>query len=48
LDWRSPEASPKNQKRRERLAEKLQAFFGISGDPIRIEGKGWATLFRAE
>ncbi|MGQ0626985.1 MAG: hypothetical protein ACT4PL_02655, partial [Phycisphaerales bacterium] len=24
LDWRSPEASPKNQKRRERLAEKLQ------------------------
>jgi hypothetical protein len=48
LDWRSPEASPKNQKRRERLAEKLQAFFGISGDPIRIEGKGWATLFRLE
>jgi hypothetical protein len=48
LDWRSPEASPKNQKRRERLAEKLQAFFGISGDPIRIEGKGWATLFRPE
>lgn len=48
LDWRSSEASPKNQKRRERLAEKLQAFFGIAGDPIRIEGKGWATLFRAE
>ena len=48
LDWLSPEASPKNQKRRERLAEKLQAFFGIAGDPIRIEGKGWATLFRAE
>lgn len=48
LDWRSPEASPKNQKRRERLAEKLQAFFGISGDPIRIEGNGWATLFRTE
>lgn len=48
LDWRSPEASPKNQKRRERLAERLQAFFGIAGDPIRIEGKGWATLFRVE
>jgi len=48
LDWSSPEASPKNQKRRERLAEKLQTFFGIDGDPIRIEGKGWATLFRAE
>ena len=48
LDWRSPEASPKNQKRRERLAERLRAFFGISGDPIRIEGNGWATLFRIE
>ena len=48
LDWRSPEASPKNQKRRERLAERLQAFFGIAGDPIRIEGNGWATLFHAE
>jgi len=30
-----------------RLAEKLQAFFGIAGDPIRIEGNGWATLFQA-
>lgn len=48
LDWRSPEASPKNQKRRERLAERLRAFFGIAGDPIRIEGNGWATLFRIE
>ena len=48
LDWRSPEASPRNQKRRERLAERLRAFFGIAGDPIRIEGNGWATLFRIE
>ncbi|HMN39711.1 MAG TPA: hypothetical protein PKE29_02630 [Phycisphaerales bacterium] len=48
LDWESGDASPKNQKRRERLAERLQAFFGIAGDPITPEGNGWRTLFRID
>lgn len=48
LDWESGDASPKNQKRRERLAERLQTFFGIDGDPIAPEGNGWRTLCRVE
>lgn len=48
LDWDSGDASPKNQKRRERLAERLQAFFGIDGDPITPEGNGWRTLFHID
>jgi len=46
LDWESGDASQKNQKRRERLAERLQAFFGIAGDPITPEGNGWRTRFQ--
>jgi len=47
LDWRSPSACRKNQKRREMLARDLQAFFRIEGDPIRLteDGKGWRVLF---
>lgn len=48
MDWESGDASPKNQKRRERLANRLQAFFGITGDPITPEGNGWRTLFRID
>lgn len=48
LDWRSGSASPKNQKRRERLAARLQAFFGIDGDPIAPEGNGWRMRLRVE
>ena len=47
LDWSSPSACRKNQKRRETLAKDLRAFFRIDDDPIRLteDGKGWRTLF---
>ncbi len=48
LDWQSGHASPKNQKRRERLAARLQAFFGIDGDPIALEGNGWRLRLHVE
>jgi len=50
LNWDSPDASPKNQKRRESLSRDLQAFFRIDGDPIQYlpETKGWRTLFAVE
>lgn len=48
LDWQSGHASPKNQKRRERLAARLQAFFGVEGDPIAPEGSGWRLRLRIE
>lgn len=50
LTWDSPDASSKNQKRRETLSRDLQAFFRIEGDPIEYvhETKGWRTLFTLE
>lgn len=50
LTWDSPDASPKNQKRRESLSRDLQTFFRIDGDPIEFvqESKGWRTLFSLE
>jgi len=47
LDWSSPKADRKNQKRREKLAENLRQFFRIDGDPIELaeDGKGWRVLF---
>ena len=48
LTWDSWAADRKNQKRRERLSRNLQAFFGIDGDPIEIEGNGWRTCFQLE
>ncbi|MCK4415099.1 MAG: hypothetical protein KAY32_16325 [Candidatus Eisenbacteria sp.] len=48
LDWTSSQADPKNQKRRENLANNLRDFFRIEGDPFRLtdDGKGWQALFR--
>ena len=45
LDWKSPHADRRNQKRRETLARNLQDFFRIEGDPIQQQGKGWQTRF---
>jgi hypothetical protein len=47
LTWDRPEADRKNQKRKELLAQALQAFFRIEGDPIvtSTDGTGWRTEF---
>ncbi|QEL20711.1 hypothetical protein [Limnoglobus roseus] len=47
LSWKSPQAGPKNQKRRETLARSLQQYFRIADDPIvlDVDGKSWRTLF---
>jgi hypothetical protein len=46
LTWKSPHANPRNQKRRELLAQTLRDFFRIDGDPIEALGTGWQTRFR--
>jgi hypothetical protein len=50
LTWKSPAASRKNLKRRERLAQNLKKFFRIPGEPICLteDGKGWRTVFQLE
>jgi len=48
LTWRSAAADRKNQKRREKLARDLQAFFRIAGDPFIRHGDGWQTRFQIE
>jgi len=47
LDWSHPDASPKNQKRRESLTKNLQDFFRIEGDPFSLtdDKKGWVARF---
>jgi hypothetical protein len=47
LDWSHPDAARKNQKRRENLANNLQAFFRIEEDPIRWtkDGMAWEARF---
>ena len=47
LDWSSPGADRRNQKRRELLAANLRSFFRIESDPFRLtrNGKGWQTRF---
>ncbi len=43
----SSRASPKNQKRKERLVKKLKAFFQLPGEPIlSTSDGGWRTVFR--
>lgn len=52
LTWHSTHADRKNQKRKEDLAKRLQAFFGIHGDPFIFIPKsgdgasGWQTRFQ--
>lgn len=50
LTWDSRAADRKNQKRRERLARDLKAFFRIEGEPIVLteDGKGWRVTFAIE
>jgi hypothetical protein len=50
LDWKSRDASPRNQKRREILARNLQEFFNLSADPIYYDRalKGWRTAFHVQ
>ena len=45
--WKHRAADRKNQKRKEKLAAALQAFFRIEGDPFQLTGdrKGWQALF---
>ena len=44
---KSSRASPLNQKRKERLVQKLKAFFQIPGEPIlSTSDGGWRTAFR--
>jgi len=50
LTWSNSAASRQNQKRRERLADALEAFFGIAGDPFEHDATlgGWRARFRIE
>lgn len=50
MTWSNPQATRKNQKRREMLAANLKEFFRIDGEPIEYveECKGWRTLFTIE
>jgi len=47
LTWASKSAHAANKKRKERLAKKLKAFFGIEGEPFayRAEDGGWEAIF---
>jgi len=47
LDWARRGADRKNQKRREKLARNLRAFFRIQNDPFTVmeDGTGWETRF---
>lgn len=48
LTWFSPAAARENQKRRERLADDLQRFFGIDEDPFESREGGWRARFTIE
>lgn len=45
LDWDSPHADRKNQKRKELLSKQLRKFFGIDSEPFELDGNGWQTRF---
>ncbi len=46
INWDHPDASRKNQKRRELLANNLKAFFRIGDDPFRLTSDGgWQAKF---
>lgn len=50
LTWGSSDASSLNQKRRERLADDLRAFFAIDSDPFEYDDnlRGWRARFTIE
>lgn len=48
LTWESPDATAKNQKRRELLAHALRTFFEIESDPFVSINGGWQSLFNIE
>ncbi len=50
LTWGSKGASRDNQKRKDKLADDLKAFFRIAGEPFNLlaGGKGWETVFVVE
>jgi len=48
LDWSSRRADRRKQKQRERLADDLQRFFKIDGDPFCPEGNGWRARFTVD
>jgi hypothetical protein len=47
LTWESSQAHRRNKKRKQLLAESLQRFFRIDGDPFVYDedAKGWCALF---
>lgn len=48
LTWESSQAHRRNKKRKQLLAESLQRFFRIDGDPFTYDedAKGWYALFQ--
>jgi hypothetical protein len=48
LTWASRKASADHRKRKQVLADRLRAFFGIEGDPFEVDGGGWRARFAVE
>ncbi|MCE7975494.1 MAG: hypothetical protein DYG92_14425 [Leptolyngbya sp. PLA1] len=48
LTWSSRKASADNRKRKQTLADRLRAFFGIDEDPFELLDGGWRARFRLE
>jgi hypothetical protein len=46
ISWKKGNADRGLQKQKELLAQRLQAFFGIDGEPIALVGKDWHCRFR--
>lgn len=46
ISWKRGNADRGLQKQKELLAHRLQAFFGIDGEPIALIGKDWHCRFR--
>jgi hypothetical protein len=45
LTWASRKASVDHRKRKQVLADRLRAFFGIDADPFEVDGGGWRAKF---
>ncbi len=48
LTWASRKASADHRKRKQVLADRLRAFFGIEGDPFEVDDGGWRARFVLE